>query len=166
VPAGGAIHSVRWRFGNSPGLPRRRSARSWLPGWRTESYPLALPWSAGPDWTKPENLARAAVERREASASAKSGARRDERTAGGNACLRDRGLDYAPFGAPPPSFRRQTVLRAVLSCRAVAKLGCSRIARTRHCERSKAIQGRSRWPWSCTGLLRRYAPRNDAIAAI
>ncbi len=43
VPADGAIHSVRRQFGNSPGRPRRRSARSWLPGWRTELNPLALP---------------------------------------------------------------------------------------------------------------------------
>jgi hypothetical protein len=43
VPAGRAIHSPRRRLGNSPGRPRRRSARSWLPGWRTELNPLALP---------------------------------------------------------------------------------------------------------------------------
>ena len=49
-----------------------------------------------------EVLARAAVERRKASASPTRGARRDETHAGGNACLRARGHYPAPFGAPPP----------------------------------------------------------------
>jgi hypothetical protein len=51
-----------------------------------------------------EVLARAAVERREASASPKRGARREERKTSGNACWRARGIYPAPFGAPPPLY--------------------------------------------------------------
>ncbi len=49
------------RFGNSPGRPRRRSARSWLPGWRTglktrwrchEARDRTEPWPKGL-WQEP-----------------------------------------------------------------------------------------------------------------
>src|SRR3954447_14547260 len=42
------------------------------------------------------------------------------------------------------------------------QVGFSRRTRSRHCERSEAIQG----PESKTGLLRRCAPRNDEAQAI
>ena len=39
VPGTGLVTSSPRRFGNSPGRPRRRSARSWLPGRRTGLHP-------------------------------------------------------------------------------------------------------------------------------
>ncbi len=40
-------HTARGRFGNSPGRPRRRSARSWLPGWRTGQEPVGAAMKRG-----------------------------------------------------------------------------------------------------------------------
>ena len=70
-------------------------------------------------WTE-RSLARAAVERRKASASAKSGARREPARA---ATLGWRGAvpQYAPFGAPPPLMCLEALFIVVQIARAQKK---------------------------------------------
>src|SRR5579863_4228000 len=118
-------------------------------------------------------LVRTAVERRKASASAKSGARRDQAQPRRRSACALRGLDYAPFGAPPPllggPFRE-----IVNKPRRREQKAQRENDETRHCEPTdprevarsddglrEAIQGGLREREGRSGLLRRFAPRND-----